>query len=241
MLTQFYKGAETMLDIRFRKKARSALILLVPAASISVVIALYIAPGFWGQTLSNLCQVWLLFFPIAWSVLVDRSKLRFSRPKSRELLAGAIWGILMFALIIGVYKLFGQHSIDPVVAKEKAQQLGIKNPTIFLIVEAYFVLVNSLIEEFTWRWFVCNKCQILIPGTAAIFLSSLFFTLHHIFVLAAYTTGWVVFLGSFAVFVAGVIWSHCYLTYRSLWSSYISHAIADLALAIIGWQILFNS
>jgi uncharacterized protein len=229
-----------MLDIHSRKKARLALILLVPAPSISVLMTLYISPGIWVQTLSNLCQFWLLVFPIAWSVLVDRKKLRFSPPKYREVVAGVIWGILMFVVIIGVYKLFGQHSIDPVLAKEKAQQLGIKNFYIFLIVEAYFVLVNSLIEEFTWRWFVCNKCQILIPGTAAIVLSSLFFTLHHVFVLAAYTTGWVVFLGSFAVFVAGVIWSHCYLTYRSLWSSYISHAIADLALAIIGWQILFS-
>jgi uncharacterized protein len=201
---------------------------------------LYIAPGFWGQTLSNLCQVWLLVFPIAWSVLVDRSKLRFSPPKYREVVAGAIWGILMFAVIISVYRFFGQHSIDPVVAKEKAQQLGIKNPHVFLIVEAYFVLVNSLIEEFTWRWFVCNKCQILIPGTGAIFLSSVFFTLHHIFVLAVYSAGWVVILGSLAVFIAGVIWSQCYLTYRSLWPSYISHAIADLALAIIAWQILFS-
>jgi uncharacterized protein len=230
-----------MPNIHSRKQAQLALILFVPAATISVLSTLYIPPGFWGQTLSNLSQFWLLVFPIAWSVLVDRSKLRFSRPKYRELVAGVVWGILMFAVIIGAYKLFGQHSIDPVIAKEKAQQLGIKNIHIFLSVEAYFVLVNSLIEEFTWRWFVCNKCQILIPRTAAIFLSSLFFTLHHIFVLAAYTSGWIVFLGSFAVFVAGVIWSHCYLTYRSLWSSYISHAIADLSLAIIGWQILFNS
>ncbi|MEG4026668.1 CPBP family intramembrane metalloprotease [Microcoleus sp. S13C4] len=109
-----------------------------------------------------------------------------------------------------------------------------------MIVEAYFVLVNSLIEEFTWRWFVCKKCQILMPGTKAIFLSSLFFTIHHIFVIAAYSHWQAVLLGSLAVFAAGIIWSHSYLTYRSLWPSYISHAIADLGIASIGWQILFN-
>ena len=228
-----------MVNTGDRKTALLALTLLVPAASIGAVTSLYIA-GSWGQALSALCQVWLLIFPIAWSVLVDRQKLHLSLPKRRELLAGAIWGIFMFAVIVGIYSLFGQHWIDHVVAKEKAQQLGISSPNIFLIIEAYFVIVNSLIEEFTWRWFICNKCQILIPGTPAVFLSSLFFTLHHIFVIAAYSDWRAVILGSFAVCTAGIIWSQCYLSYRSLWPSYISHAIADLALAIIGWQILFN-
>lgn len=223
-----------------RKTALLALTLLVPAASIGIIAPLYIAPGIWGQILSVLCQVWLLVFPIAWSVFVDRKKLSLSLPKRQELLAGSIWGIFMFAVIVGIYSLFGQQWIDPVVAKEKSYQLGISTPTIYLIVEAYFVLVNSLIEEFTWRWFICNKCQILIPGTKAIFLSSLFFTLHHIFVIAAYSDWQAVILGSLAVFAAGIIWSHSYLAYRSLWSSYISHAIADFALAIIGWQILFS-
>ncbi|MEG4074112.1 CPBP family intramembrane metalloprotease [Microcoleus sp. Pol14C2] len=223
-----------------RKKALLALTLLVPAASIGIIAGLYIAPESWGQTLSVLCQVWLLIFPIAWSVFVDRKKLSFSLPKRQELLAGSIWGIFMLAVIVGIYSLFGQQWIDPVVAKEKAHQLGITSRNIYLIVEAYFVLVNSLIEEFTWRWFVCNKCQILIPGTKAIFLSSLFFTIHHIFVIAAYSDWQAVILGSLAVFTAGIIWSQSYLTYRSLWPSYISHAIADLALASIGWKILFN-
>ncbi|TAF38631.1 MAG: CPBP family intramembrane metalloprotease [Oscillatoriales cyanobacterium] len=211
-----------MLEIGDRKTALLALTLLVPAASIGIIAGLYIAPGSWGQTVSALCQLWLLLLPIAWCVLVDRQKLHLSLPKHRELRAGAIWGIVMFAVIVGIYSLFGQHWIDPVAAKEKARQLGTNSQNIYLIVEAYFVLVNSLIEEFTWRWFV------------------LFFTLHHIFVIAAYSDWRAVILGSFAVFTAGIIWSHCYLTYRSLWPSYISHAIADLALAIIAWQILFN-
>lgn len=229
-----------MPDIRSRKNAILALILLVPAATISVLTALYIAPGIWGQILSFLCQLWLLVFPIAWSIAVDGSQFHFSRPKFKELSVGFLLGILMFAAIIGTYRLFGLGAIDPEIAREKAQQLGISSPTIYLIVEGYFVLINSFIEEFTWRWFVCNQCHILIPGTGAIFLSSLFFSLHHIFVLAAYGGSLVVILGSLAVFAAGVIWSQCYLTYRSLWPSYISHAIADLALAIIAWQILFN-
>lgn len=229
-----------MLEYSDRQNAQLALILLVPASSIGVAMSLFIAPGTIGTIVSVLCGFWLLVLPIAWSVLGDRYQLHLSQPKYQELLVGTVLGLLMFGIILGIYGLFGQQWIDAADAKSKVQQMGLSNPMILLIVQAYFVLINSFIEEFIWRWFVYKKCEILIPGKAAIFLSALFFTLHHIIVLAAYTDWRGVILGSLAVFVAGAIWSWCYLAYRSLWASYISHAIADLALSIIAWQTLFS-
>ena len=229
-----------MLENSPHKNALLALILLVPAASIGVAMSLFIAPGIVGTIVSVLCGLWLLGLPIAWSVLGDRYQLHLSLPKYQELLVGMVLGLLMFGIILGTYSLFGQYWIDATDAKAKVQQMGLSNPAIFWIVQAYFVLINSFIEEFIWRWFVYKKCEILIPGKAAIFLSALFFTLHHIIVLAAYTDWRGVILGSLAVFAAGIIWSWCYLTYRSLWASYISHAIADFALSIIAWQTLFS-
>ena len=229
-----------MLENSPHKNALLALILLVPAASIGVAMSLFIAPGIVGTIVSVLCGLWLLGLPIAWSVLGDRYQLHLSLPKYQELLVGLVLGLLIFGIILGTYSLFGQYWIDATDAKAKVQQMGLSNPAIFWIVQAYFVLINSFIEEFIWRWFVYKKCDILIPGKAAIFLSALFFTLHHIIVLAAYTDWHGVILGSLAVFAAGIIWSWCYLTYRSLWASYISHAIADLALSIIAWQTLFS-
>ncbi|TAF05436.1 MAG: CPBP family intramembrane metalloprotease [Oscillatoriales cyanobacterium] len=229
-----------MLEHSDRQNAQLALILLVPASSIGVA-SLFIAPGTIGTIVSVLCGFWLLVLPIAWSVLGDRYQPHLSKPKYQELLVGTVLGLLMFGIILGIYGLFGQHWIDAADAKSKVQQMGLNNPIIFLIVQAYFVLINSFIEEFIWRWFVYKKCEILIPGKAGIFLSALFFTLHHIIVLAAYTDWHGVILGSLAVFVAGAIWSWCYLAYRSLWASYISHAIADFALSIIAWKTLYKT
>jgi uncharacterized protein len=229
-----------MLENSSHKNAQLALILLVPASSIGVAMSLFIAPGTIGTIASVLCGLWLLVLPIAWSILRDRYQLHLSLPKYQELLVGTVLGLLMFGIILGTYWLFGQQWIDAADAKLKVQQMGLSNPMILLIVQAYFVLINSLIEEFIWRWFVYKKCEILIPGKAAIFLSALLFTLHHIIVLAAYTDWRGVILGSLAVFAAGAIWSWCYLTYRSLWASYVSHAIADLALAMIAWKTLFS-
>ena len=228
-----------MLEHSDRQNAQLALILLVPASSIGVA-SLFIAPGTIGTIASVLCGLWLLGLPIAWSFWGDRYQLHLSLPKYQELLVGTVLGLLMFGIILGTYWLFGQEWIDVADAKSKVQQMGLNNPIFFLIVQAYFVLINSFIEEFIWRWFVYKKCEILIPGKAAIFLSALFFTLHHIIVLAAYIDWRGVIIGSLAVFAAGAIWSWYYLTYRSLWASYISHAIADLALSIIAWQTLFS-
>ncbi len=230
-----------MLEYSDRQNAQLALILLVPASSIGVAMSLFIAPGTIGTIVSVLCGLWLLILPIAWSILGDRYQLHLSLPKYQELLVGTVLGLLMFGIILGIYGLFGQQWIDATDAKSKVQQMGLSNPMILLIVQAYFVLINSLIEEFIWRWFVYKKCEILIPGKAAIFLSALFFTLHHIIVLAAYTDWRGVILGSLAVFAAGAIWSWCYLAYRSLWASYISHAIADFALSIIAWKTLYKT
>ena len=145
----------------------------------------------------------------------------------------------MFGIIAGAYWFVGQHQIDPVDVRSKAQ-VGLINPIAYLISAFYFTFINSLIEEYIWRWFVYRKCEVLVSGIKAVYLAALCFTLHHIIALAAYTGNWlIVALGSLGVFVAGAIWSWCYLTYRSLWGCYISHLLADLAIALIGWHLLF--
>ncbi len=229
-----------MIETRSRPNALTALLLLVSAACLGRVMALY-APGLLGQIAFSLCQVWLLALPLAWFFWVDRGKLSISLPKRRELLAGTVLGLLMFGIILGAYWLFGQHWIDVMDVRAKAQQVGISSPNIYLVGALYWTFINSLFEEYIWRWFVYSKCEVLIPGKGAVLLCGLLFTLHHIIALSAYTQNWlVVILGSLGVFLAGAIWSWCYRTYRSIWSSYLSHVLADLAIAIVCWQLLFG-
>lgn len=229
-----------MLKIRSRPNALTALLLLVSAACLGRIMALY-APSLLGRIVFSLCQVGLLALPLVCFFWVDRGKLSISLPKRRELLAGGVLGLLMFAIILGAYWLFGQHWIDTTDVRAKAQQVGISSPIIYLVGAMYWTFINSLFEEYIWRWFVYSKCEVLIPGKGAVLLSGLLFTLHHIINLVAYTENWlVVVLASLGVFLAGAIWSWCYLIYRSIWSSYFSHVLADLAIAIVCWQLLFG-
>lgn len=229
-----------MIETRSRRNALTALLLLVSAACLGRVMALYV-PGLLGQIAFSLCQVWLLALPLAWFFWVDRGKLSISLPKRRELLGGTVLGLLMFGIILAAYWLFGQHWLDATDVRVKAQQAGISSPIIYLVGAMYWTFINSLFEEYIWRWFVYSKCEVLIPGKGAVLLCGLLFTLHHIINLVAYTENWlVVVLASLGVFLAGAVWSWCYLIYRSIWSSYFSHVLADLAIAIVSWQLLFG-
>ena len=230
-----------MLKLSSGQNTLLSLLLLVSAASIGTAMALFIAPGTLGQIIFSICKIWLLMFPLAWFFWVDGGKLSLSLPKQRELLAGGILGLLMFGVILGVYLLFGQQLIDAVDVRIKAQEVGISSSNIYVAGAIYWTLINSLIEEYIWRWFVYSKCEKLVPGIGAVLLCGLFFILHHIIALAAYTELPVVILGSLGVFIAGALWSFCYLNFRSIWSGYLSHILADLAIAIVGWHILFGS
>jgi len=104
----------------------------------------------------------------------------------------------------------------------------------------YLLLVNSLLEEYVWRWFVFRRCEDLLPGTAAVVASALCFTVHHVLALRLWFDWRVTALASTGVFIGGAVWSACYLRYRSIWPCYLSHAIVDAAVLSIGWTLLFG-
>lgn len=217
-----------------------ALLLLVPPASIGIAARLYI-PGAVGQFCFVLTRVWILALPLIWFFQFERGRLIPTWPSQRELRVGTLLGLSMLGIILGAYWGIGRHWIDPMSVREKAEQIGIAHPTVFLIGAFYFTFINALIEEYIWRWFVYRQCEVLLPGIQAVGFAACCFTLHHAIALTAYTgNGLVVMLGSLGVFVAGAVWSWCYLTYRSLWSCYVSHLLADLAIALVGWHLLFG-
>lgn len=215
-----------------------AILLITVAASIGIVAKLFI-PGMGGQILLALTRIWMLVLPLLWVRWIDRDEYKFSRPNRSELQTGVNLGLLMFAVILGAYGSIGQHLIGVDQIRSKAEQIGLRTLSVYLIGAFYFTVINSLIEEYVWRWFVYQKCE-LLNRDRAVWLAAFCFTPHHSIALMAYTQSWLVtILGSIAVFAAGAIWSKCYLAYRSLWSGYISHLLADLAIAFVGWHLLF--
>ncbi len=79
------------------------------------------------------------------------------------------------------------------------------------------------------------------PERAAIALSSLAFTAHHVIVLAFYFRGawWMTLLASTAVFVGGAAWSRIYGRSGSLAGPWLSHLLVDAALMSVGYDMLW--
>ena len=228
-----------MHDAR-KRNAVLALLLLVPAPSIGIYIAAYGSPGSaFAKGFFFACKVWLIAMPLVWHLLVDKQRMSIPRPSHKGMATAAATGSAIFLAIGAAYFLFG-HWIDPAVVSEKAAEVGLTSPLIYVLGAVYWCTVNSLLEEYVWRWFVFTRCETLMPKPLAVAVSGLFFTLHHIIALTAYFDWRITVLGSLGVFIGGATWSWIYLRYRNIYAAYLSHVFADVIIFIIGYKLIFG-
>jgi hypothetical protein len=109
----------------------------------------------------------------------------------------------------------------------------------YLACAAYWIGVNSVLEEYVWRWFVFRRLAELMPERWAIVGSALGFTLHHIVAITIYLPGLTAFLATVGIFVGAALWSWLYCRYRSIWPGYLSHVGADIVIFVIGYRLIF--
>lgn len=218
-----------------------ALLILVPAPSIGTYFSMHLDLGFVGQAIYGLSKVWLALVPIIWWLWIEKGKWSWSRPTEGGFWFAGISGIIISVGIVGGYWLFGERLIDADLLVETARKNQLDVAWKYGIVAIYLITVNSLLEEYVWRWFVFRKCEALLPGWLAVLASAGLFTIHHVIALRAQMPWSATLLCSAGVFVGGAVWSWCYLRYRSVWPGYLSHAIVDVAILYVGWQIIFGS
>ena len=223
-----------------RGRAFAALAAIVPAPTLGLVAALYVWPDQpLGQIVFAVCKVWLVALPIVWLMRVERRRPHVPRLRAAGMAAGVGTGVLIFAGILAAYALFGDW-VDADAMAARIEAVGLGDPTIYLLGALYWCTVNSIIEEYVWRWFVFTRCEALLPKVAAVVAAGLLFTLHHVVALAYYFDWDVTLLGSVGVFVGGTTWSWIYLRWRNIYAAYVSHVFADLAIFGIGWHIVFG-
>ena len=156
------------------------------------------------------------------------------------MVAGVLSGVILaVAIVLGAWLVDVQH-IDLGPLRVAVREMDLASPAAFLAGAAAWTLVNSLIEEYVYRWFVLRQCEVLLPSPVAVIASAAVFTIHHVIALNQYLEPGFTALASAGVFVGGIVWAALYYRYRSIWPGWISHVLADIAIFGLGWWLLFG-
>jgi len=195
-----------------------------------------------GKAVFILAKVWMVALPLLWLLLVEHGRISWSPPRKGGFQPATLLGLVIAGGIVLVYSVAENLQwIDPAQVADRARQTGLASPALYLGGAIYWITLNSLMEEYVWRWFCFRQCETLFGGAGGVVASALGFTLHHIIALAGQLSVAATCLGSFGVFCGGVVWSWLYLRYRSVWPCYVSHAIVDLPIFILGYRMIFGS
>ncbi len=224
-----------------KKRAIVALLLLVPAPSIGALCAMAVFPdSSLGKVLFMLSKIWLFSLPLLWLKLVEKGQTSLSPLRKGGLLAGLLSGCAISGIILLGYLLMAESMIDREFLVGRLRGVGLGAPRVYLCGAVYWIAVNSVLEEYTWRWFCVKQCEHLFRPMAAVVCSALFFTIHHIVAMRVYFDWPATSICALGVFVGGTIWSAMYIRYRSIWPGYLSHAIVDLCIFGLGAWLLFG-
>ena len=217
------------------------LLLLVPAPSIGVLSAMVWWPETaLGSGIFAASKAWLFLFPVIWYLLVERERLSWSPPRKGGLVWGVYSGLAISAVILLFWVLLGPLLLDLKAMRAAISELGLDDPERYTAGALYWIFINSVLEEYVWRWFVVSKSMKVFGRIGGILAAALFFTVHHIIALSVFMDWLAVLLCSLGVFTGGIIWSYFYARFESIWPGYLSHAIVDLCVFGIGAFLLFG-
>jgi len=216
-----------------------ALALLVPAPTLGVLAAMVWPEGDLGRAVYLVAKVWLVALPVGWHVLVDRGQPGWSPPRRGGLGVGALLGLATVVVIVATWWL-ARGVIDPDGIRREVAGMGLGTRQAFLLAALGWIFVNSVLEEYVWRWFCYRQLEAVSTPPAAVVGSAAAFTLHHVVALSTYLAPVWVAVASAGVFAGGAMWSLLYRRYRSVWPGWLAHAGADIAIFGIGWLVLFG-
>lgn len=221
----------------------ATLLIVAVAPSIGSLAGLWIFTGAIGSTIYAICKAILYGVPavVAWRS-VTRTDVRIGL-RAGMTPSVLLWGFASGAAIGSGIVLLWFGWLDSVVDTDRLlvvmKESGLEQPSRYWLFAAWLILGNSLLEEFVFRWFVDSRLAGLgMRPLLAIPLSALVFTIHHVIVLAAFFDLPMVLAGSAGVFVGGLLWSWSLRGSKSLVPGWISHALVDLAIALVGASML---
>jgi membrane protease YdiL (CAAX protease family) len=184
-------------------------------------------------------------FPVLFVLLVERRFPLPARPHFAGLGLGLAFGLTIAAGMLALYYGWLADTFlftdTGKLIKGKLDVFHVSSPAEYLLLAAVIAAVHSLAEEYYWRWFTFGQLSKVVNLPLAIALSSAAFVGHHVLVLHEYFPGrlWVAVVPfSLAIGVGGAFWAWLFARTGTIYSSWLSHALVDAAIFVIGWDLL---
>jgi len=140
-----------------------------------------------------------------------------------------------FGILVGYHVL--QSFIDPAaIVHDLTARLEISKTT-FIFVAVYICLCNSFLEEFFFRGWLFQSLQ-KHSSVAAYVVSSLLFSGYHIAIFATWFHWSISLLALVGLFMVGILF--CFINEKngSMYHSWFIHMMANVAIILIGFQLL---
>ncbi|WP_196157437.1 CPBP family intramembrane glutamic endopeptidase [Reinekea sp. G2M2-21] len=227
-------------SLSYRWSALIGLILIAPVPTLGVGLAVFGDSGPVSSIVWMFAKVWLLVGPGLWWILVQKHPIERPTIHVNGLIPGVLSGLLLSLIIFSAYWFIARPYMDFTALRTFTSQVGITSVSVYLGLVLYLTVLNSLIEEYVFRWFMIEQLKAWLSPLIAIIVSAIIFTIHHTVVLSAYVPWYFNLLASVGVFTGGLLWSFLYQRYGQIWPCYLSHIGADIGVFLIGYHALFG-
>lgn len=219
-------------------------LVLPTAVTLVYFVALDGASAWQQKTAFGIGKTLQFAFPLGWVLLVQQRRPRLVWPEWRGLAEGAAFGLAVAGLMAALYWLWlkpqGLFDQPAQEAREKIASFGVDSLAAYVTLALFYAAIHSLLEEYYFRWFVFGQLARWTSAGWAVGISSVGFAAHHVPVLAHYFTWtsaltWLFVAG---VAIGGAVWAWLYQRQGSLWGPWLSHAIVDAAIFVIGYDLV---
>ncbi len=180
-----------------------------------------------------------LAFPLGFAYLNKLKPLELLKPEKKSVLLGFLLGGGTFAVVLTAYFVLSPYIDLSAVPSSLAKNAGVTKDN-YTLVFTYIALCNSLLEEFFFRGFAFLTLKKVAGTRFAMVFSAAAFAVYH----AAMLDGWMdpilTALLLAALFGCGIFFNFLDMKKERIWTSYITHGFANLAINTIG-AILLNA
>ena len=222
-----------------KQLALLGLVLVAIAPTVSVITGFALIAGIIAALVFVFTKLWMFGLPALWYLKVEGGERSYSMPREGGWTISVLLGMGMIFVIAIAYFLLGDLVLRSEDLHEILEPFGLTVPWKLAIGILFWIFINSVLEEYVFRWFITSKLEQILGGKwRPILLSAGIFTLHHTIALAFFIDPLGNALASLGVFIGGVIFSWIYVQYRSIWVAWVAHALADVAIFAIAWQLI---